>query len=1540
YTNAFEGARSIVLIDGLSGTGKSALVHELFKILKNFQGVKTYYIAGKFDQFQKSIPYNAFNQAFNSYIAFVLSENKEYILSKKNDILKAMDGNGSVLLEIIPSLELVTGKLDKMDELDPTQAQNRLYYIFKKFLLTICNEANPIVLFIDDLQWADSGSLGLIKILLNDPDIKHLLFIGAYRTNEVLKTHPLSIIIEDAIEDGNEITQLTVGNLNIHDIRTLLAETLYNKEEEVADLAELVLAKTSGNAFFVNQFLRSLYEKKLIYFDDKDQTQNPKWKWDLEKIILEKITDNVVSLMTEKIVELSSEVVYLLQIAACIGIRFRLQILSLVIQKNLRETFLILWEAIQKNLLVPVGEYKIFLTSNEVIGSRDIDLEINFIHDRVQQSAYSLIKEDDRKKIHHQIGKIYFQELSLEDRKDRIFEIIHHLNYGSDLIISQNEISDLIHLNYSTGKRAKQSGAYEASLSYFQKGLELMRRIGADSEVLKLRIDFLSEAAETSWLLSQIGGMTAFSEEVLMSGKTPFEKIKVYKVLITYNVSMGNGIIALEKASEILKEFGVGINIFPNQIEIVKELIRMKFALIGKKISDLANQKLLEDKKQLAIIDLLSIASSPAYTASPNLLPILIFKQVYMSAKFGIAEASPFAYMSMALISCGALNDIESGYEFGKLGLKLLEKNPSPEIGPKTNVVFNTFVRFWKEHLRNTLGPLLEAYKKSLDVGDLEFAGIGCYIYTLHCFHTGRDLGTLIREMKNYSEILDSLNQSDRLPYHRMLHQLVAIYYGSSHEPDKFRGDIYDPEEEIPVHLKRKDRTAIFTVYFCKGLAAYNFGKMKLAIDSFNQALEDQEAVVASPNLPVLFFYLSLAYIGYAKETKVEKKALKNIKSNQKKLKFWSKYAPENFLHKYYLVEAELANLLGNEDKAKQLYDLAILHARKNEYINEEALAWELGGKYYSGKNEILAEMFLQKAYTCYMKWGAFAKTKNLETLYPGYIRSLKGSQPYRDTSISKTHSMRKSTMLVTSSNRMDSLDINSILKASQALSSEIELPILITRLMRLMAENAGAEKGYLILEEDGEYWLESKYGADNGDFARVKLSEFENIPSSIVNYVINSKLSIMLENATDQSAHTDDYIKTLKPKSILCMPLLNRGEMTGILYLENNLIAGAFTEQSLNILSLLSSQASISIQNARFYKHLKRVNQSYERFVPREFLQLLDKKSILDVDLGQFTEREMTILFGDIRDFTQLSEEMTPEENFKFINSFLRRMEPAISKNNGFIDKYIGDAIMALFKKADDALLAAIDMRSNLSIYNMHREKHNYQHIRVGIGINTGDLMLGTIGGKARMDGTVISDAVNLAARIESLTKTFHVPILISEFLVEKLENRNQFYIREIDRLRVKGKQKPVTMYECFNCDKQSVIDRKLESMELYIKGLNAFREENFYEAIDFFNECQVICPEDPIPVIYINRCSQMIRDRNSKQNKEKFALDEIGSRKALLIDDNAAFLEITSHVFSKKGYDVLTAESEKTALLKYENFLPDIVFTDLHLSEGTSYT
>jgi class 3 adenylate cyclase len=367
----------------------------------------------------------------------------------------------------------------------------------------------------------------------------------------------------------------------------------------------------------------------------------------------------------------------------------------------------------------------------------------------------------------------------------------------------------------------------------------------------------------------------------------------------------------------------------------------------------------------------------------------------------------------------------------------------------------------------------------------------------------------------------------------------------------------------------------------------------------------------------------------------------------------------------------------------------------------------------------------------------------------------------------------------------------------------------------------------------------------------------------AIVNYVARTKKSVVLNDATGEGKFSNDpYIQHSQPKSILCAPLINQGQLTGIVYLENNLTTGAFTSDRLEMLNLLSAQAAISIENARLYTNVEELNKAYFRFVPRQFLQFLEKESIVEVELGDQVQKEMSVLFADIRNFTSMSENMTPTENFKFINSYLSRMEPAIIENHGFVDKYIGDGIMALFSgRADDAVKAGINMLQRLAEYNQCRVQKGYPLIRIGIGINTGSLMLGTVGGQSRMDGTVISDTVNLASRIEGLTKNYGVSLLISHQTFEQLQDANQYAFRMIGQVKVKGKSAAVTVYEVFDADSHESREGKLITKTEFEQALLLYDRGSFKEAAQRFQDVLRINPKDTVAQIYLEECQGVIK-------------------------------------------------------------------------------
>ncbi|MEM7182389.1 MAG: adenylate/guanylate cyclase domain-containing protein, partial [Spirochaetota bacterium] len=641
--------------------------------------------------------------------------------------------------------------------------------------------------------------------------------------------------------------------------------------------------------------------------------------------------------------------------------------------------------------------------------------------------------------------------------------------------------------------------------------------------------------------------------------------------------------------------------------------------------------------------------------------------------------------------------------------------------------------------------------------------------------------------------------------------------------------------------------------------------------------------------IPEATFYTALIFLAECdSEGEAEREQyFEKIAPLREKMKIWSDNCPANFLHRHYLIEAEIARVKGDEMKAMDLYLQAIDSAKENEYINLEALGNELYGKFWLRKKQSrIAEIYLKDAHYLYRRWGAFGKVKAMEEVYPQLLTQDMPKVGTRQTinmtttttggtDVLDLGSVMKTSQTITSNRtiqhsissettgNIESLDINSIIKASQTISGEIVIDNLLGKLMNIVVENAGAEMGVLLLNSKSGLVVEieqSKNSVNLMDSIPIQSYTSDNkplLPKTIINYVKRTNSYLVLSNATnDVKFGKDPYVIQHQPRSVFCMPLLNQSNLIGILYLENNLNTDVFANDRVETLKLLSSQAAISIQNANFYSTMKDLNKAYARFVPTQFLDFLGKEDITQIQLGDQIQKEMTILFSDIRSFTSLSENMSPQENFNFLNSYLRRVGPVIRENGGFIDKYIGDAIMALFPgDPGDALRAAVAMQKEIDAYNESRTEQNFQEITVGIGIHTGNLILGTIGENQRMEGTVISDAVNLASRLEGLTKFYGSNILISDSVLTKLQNQEQHRYRILDKVKVKGKNKPVTVIEILDALPETTIEIFLNSKKDFETAIDAYLTKNFDRSNYYFRKVIGMNPHDKAAPMYLKR-------------------------------------------------------------------------------------
>ena len=1168
--------REMMLIAGYSGIGKSALVQEIYKPITQKRG---YFISGKFEQFQRNIPYSAVVSSFQELAQQLLSEPESQLQQWRDKLLAALGANGQLIIDVIPEVELIIGKQPAVPEVGLTESQNRFNRVFQTFIRVFCSQEHPLVIFLDDLQWVDSATLKLIELMMTDSETQYLFLIGAYRDNEVESSHQLMMTIERLRREGATINQMTLAPLAPEAIAQLIAETLYCDTASVQPLAELVLRKTGGNPFFVNEFLKTLYEENLITFNVPD-LHNPKWNWNLVQIEAKNITDNVVELMIDKLKKLPQVTQQVLRLAACVGSDFDLNTLSIICEKSPAEIYPHLVATIQLSLILPISE----LDENLLVQ------KYKFLHDRVQQAAYALIDEVHKQVVHLQIGRNLLRKTSPEELSDRLFEIVDHLNHGIELVTAQPERDEITRLNLIAGQKAKAALAYSMAKTYLATA-----RVGLAASSWQtnydLTLDLYLETTEVVYFCGEFEQVEYWVGIVLQEAKTVLDSVKAYEVKIQTYIAQNQLLEAINTGLQVLHQLGISFPQKPSQSDILLELDAITSLFGEKPLGDLIHLPQMSQPDKLAAMRILSSITLAAYVAAPDLMPLLASKQVKLSIQYGNAFMSPCAYATFGMILCGMVENIESGYEFGQLALRLLSQPNTRSLKARTLLFLNSFIIPWKEHIREILEPFLEGYQSGLETGDLEFAAHCVHTYCFHSFTIGKELVELEREIAIYSESIRQIKQETVLTFVQILQQFVLNLMGCSVNPTRLIGESYNEENKLPQYEAANAGTTIFAVSYNKLFLCYLFSEYSQAVE--NSALAERYllGVTGTPSVPLYYFYNSLTRLATYPKSSVQAQSeiLKNIALSQEKMKQWAHYAPMNYLHKYHLVQAEKARVLGQLLEAEEFYEQAIQGARENGYIQEEALAYELAAKFYLARGrEKFAQTYMKEAHYCYGRWGAKAKVADLEARYPQLLT--------QSRTVTRTTDTGKTNPTTTTGNRSgSSLDLATVMKASQAISSEIVLDKLLASLMKILIENAGAQKGFLILETQGKLLIEAS-GTVEQDHVVVLQSipiDSGNVSTAIANYVARTKESVVLNDATREGKFTNDpYIQAHQPKSILCAPLINQGKLVSIVYLENNLTTGAFTPDRLEVLKLLSSQAAISIDLAKLYAEV-RANES-----------------------------------------------------------------------------------------------------------------------------------------------------------------------------------------------------------------------------------------------------------------------------------------------------------------------------------------------------------
>jgi len=1227
FERVSQGSAEMMLVAGYSGVGKTALVREVHKPMTQKRG---YFAAGKFDQFQKNIPYSAISQAFNEFCRYLLMENTEVLANWQTKILDAVGNNGQIIIDVIPDLELVIGPQPTVAEVEPTEAQNRFQMFFMNFVKALCDKDHPFILFIDDLQWVDFASLGLLKSIMLDDEIQHLFIIGAYRDNEVDGSHPFIMAMDELQKANAVINTIELANLQSADINHLLQDSLLCFAKRTQPLTNLVYQKTQGNAFFTHQFLQTLYEEGLLRFDFEQH----QWQWDVKQIAAQNITDNVVELMANKINKLPSSTSAALQLAACIGNQFDLPILAIIYEQAQNETLSVLQPAITEGLIQPLDEnYKRLDTL--------VKSQFKFLHDRVQQAAYALINDERKQAVHLQIGRLLLKNTPTDALAEKVFEVVGHFNQSIELLNNQSERLKVAQLNLMAGQRAKMATAYGATVNYLTVGRSCLTDSSWESEY-DLTLALYESAADAAYLIGDFYQQEQLVEIVLNNAKSLLDKLKAYEIKIVSYFAQSQCLEAVKVKLSILNLLGINFPEEPSSSDVQLALAETQSNLGDKSIEDLINLPEMTDPDKLLAMRVLSRGYAPVLFNVPKLAHLMACEQVNLSIKYGNTPASVVGYNMYGIFLCQDVGDIEAGFRFGELSVRMLKQYNVKEFQARVLMYVNFCIRYWKRHLKETLQPFREAYQVALEVGDLEFASYNVVDCSMYSLFSGKELPMLEQEMALTSLALKQIKQEYPFYVHAIYQQTVLNLMDRNDSVDfppcRLIGDVYNEEIMLPRYQEANDDYSIFCLYSNKLFLCYLFHEYQSAFEYATVAEPLLHLTEGAYLMPLFVFHDSLARLAvYPDADQSDKESLlKTVTANQEQMQDWAKHAPMNFQHKYDLVEAERSRVLGKDGDAREFYDKAIAKAHENEYLSEEALAYELAGQFYLVKgNSKVAQVYLRDAHYAYQQWGALAKVQDLEAKYPQLLTARELKMP--ESTIKSTTVMASvSTQLQTST----LLDLDSVTKAAQTLAGEIVLSTLLEKMMHTLIENAGAERGLLILDKEGQWVIEAEGTFDVNEVTVLQSLPLENrLPFAIVNYVARSHEPVVLANAMQEGIYTkDSYIRQHQLKSVLCSPILHQGQLIGLLYLENNLTEGAFTPARLKIVDMLSSQAAISLENALLYRTL-------EHKVEQRTRQLADANQEITA-LNERLKEENLRMSAELDVAKQLQQMVLPKES------------------------------------------------------------------------------------------------------------------------------------------------------------------------------------------------------------------------------------------------------------------------------------------------------
>jgi len=1190
WDRACEGRAGLVLVSGSAGAGKSALVHELDRAITSRRGL---FSTGKFSQLSQSAPYAPLAQALGDLARQLLAEREEALARWTTRLQAALGPDAQVMIDLVPELGRILGPQPAALELGPAEAQNRFHLLFQNLLRAFTAEQRPLVIFLDDLQWADPASLKLLQVLLSDPELGYLLVVGAYRSGEVDAGHPMRLAVGEIRKSGAAVHEVALGPLGLADVAQLSADALGCERERALPLAKALHRATQGNPFFVGQLLDRLHQEKAIWFDEASGA----FAWDLARVEAASVTDDVIAFMADRLRRLAPETQRLLELAACIGYRFDLATLASVSERTPAAAAADLWEALAQGLVVPMDPEYRFL--HDAVDQDDggaapaaaFEVSYRFLHDQVQQAAYSLREGTSRQEAHLRIGRLLLERHGGRPGDEALHDVVAHLNLGAALITDPRERIELSRLNLAAGRKARASAAHQAAAGYLRTGMSLLaRRPAIWDEDHALAWALHEERATCEHLTGHPEEAERLFDVLLVRARSPREQAHVHHLRVVLYMSMGRIGDAVVVGLRALALLGVDL---PEAEEdrraaVDAELAQTEALLGGRRPEALLDLPPLEAPDGEVVLALFTSLFIPAFIVSPTLFTLVAARHVNLSLRHGHADASPHGYMAYGFILASFRGRYREAYEFGQLALDLNARRGNVDLDCRLNAMFGDYMHY-RRPLRDGLACAARAYHAGLRSGDFIHLSYACTQAIVIRLALGDDLDEVREELGRYQALMQRIDISSSSAVQAIAEQMIANLTGQTRGRGTLSHDGFDEEGFVDGLTKAGLAFVAFRYHVVKLQLLYLHGDYKGALAM--AALGEATAATSvgqwlTTELP-FYTCLTLAALYPEAPRDEQRRYAAVLAEHQAKIAAWAESCPDNFRHKHLLVQAEAARIAGRDVEAMELYDQAIEAAGQSGFVRDEALANELSAKFRLSQGRTrMARTFMVEAHHGYLRWGATAKAENLAAEHPDLLAP----------AAEKPEGLRvQATITSTLTVRLDGqlLDVSAVIRAAQAISGEIVLDKVLERLLRVAVESTGAQRGALILERDGRLLLEASMDAPLEPVTvgrSIPLEACADLPVTVVQHAARAGEPVVLRDAASAEGKSfagDPYLIARGPRSLLCLALAHHGRQTGILYLENRDVRGAFTRVRVELCGLLAAQAAIAIDNALLYARL-----------------------------------------------------------------------------------------------------------------------------------------------------------------------------------------------------------------------------------------------------------------------------------------------------------------------------------------------------------------